>query len=123
MNTLDCFNGGTVDGFTGPPHQPSRMACLLCGSRTTTRRIVDLDDGSVHAEVCRSCAEEYLLLDTGSPTCEFCTELADYSLAKLREANDVSPPIDVESDLEVIEEHVICHEHLSDLLADAPQPS
>lgn len=99
------------------------MACLLCGSRTTTRRIVDLDDESVQAEVCRSCAEEYLLLDTGSPTCEFCTELADYSLAKLREADDVSPPIDVESDIDVIEENVLCEEHLRDLKADAPQPS
>lgn len=98
------------------------MACLLCGSRTTTRRIVDLDDGTVQAEVCRSCAEEYLLMDTGSPTCEFCTRIAEYSLARIRETDDVSPPLDVESDLEVIEKHVICDEHLRDLQADAPQP-
>lgn len=99
------------------------MACLLCGSRTTTRRIVDLDDGSVQAEVCRSCAEEVLLLDGGSPTCDFCTEIADYALTKVRESEDVSPPFDVESDLEIIEQYVLCEEHLRDLQAVAPEPS
>lgn len=99
------------------------MACLLCGSRTTTRRIVDLDDGSIQAAVCRSCAEEYLLLDTGSPTCELCTELADYALAKIRESEETSPTSDVESDLDVIDEYVLCEEHLRDLQADAPEPA
>ena len=99
------------------------MACLLCGSRTPTRRIVDVDDGSIQAEVCRSCAEEVLLLDVGSPTCGFCTEMADYALAKIRESADVSPPYDAESDLEIIEAHVLCEEHLRDLQAIAPEPS
>lgn len=96
------------------------MACLLCGSRETSRRIVDLDDESIQGEVCTECATEYLLMDPGSPTCEFCTELADYSLAEVRESDEVTRPFDVDTDMEVIEKDVLCEEHFDDLRADAP---
>lgn len=96
------------------------MACLLCGSRETSRRIVDLDDESIQGEVCSDCASEYLLMDPGSPTCEFCTELADYSLARIRDSDEATKPLDVETDMEIIEQDVICEEHFDDLRADAP---
>jgi|GEM_PF-2074528 len=95
------------------------MSCLLCGAERATRRIVDPEDETVAAEVCEACAEEYLLVDDGSPTCEFCSEMGDYDLAKLSVPLHEATQLDVESDLDIVTKDVLCEEHLGDLVADA----
>lgn len=95
------------------------MACLLCGSEPATRRIVDLEDESIEAEVCEHCAERHLLVDPGSPTCGLCSEMADFDLAKVEPESSITRPFDVDSDLEVVEKDVICEEDLQHLRAEA----
>lgn len=94
------------------------MSCLLCGAERATRRIIDPDDETVEAHVCEACAEEYLLVDKGSPTCEFCSEIGDFDLAKLDVPLHESTQLDVEADLDIVAKDVLCEEHLADLQAE-----
>lgn len=96
------------------------MSCLLCGADRVTRRIVDQDDDTVAAAVCEACAEEYLLVDKGSPTCEFCSEMGAYDLARLDVPLHEATQLDVHADLDIVAKDVLCDEHLVDLKSDAP---
>lgn len=95
------------------------MSCLLCGAEHSTRRIVDSENATIEAEVCEACAEEYLLVDDGSPTCELCSEMGDYDLAKLDHPLHEATQDDVAANLDIVAKDVLCEEHLGDLVADA----